>query len=48
MEAFEDLYQLFICNECGGIIQLLKDSSMQDVNVSCACGRFNWSLIKKS
>lgn len=47
VEAFEDLCQLFLCNECGGYIQLLKDSSMQDVNISCACGGFYWNLIKK-
>ncbi len=47
VEAFEDLCQLFLCNDCGEYIQLLKDSNMQDVSVSCDCGGFNWILTKK-
>lgn len=48
VEAFEDLCQLFICGECGGIIYLLKDNRLQEVNVTCACGNYNWVLKKKN
>ena len=48
VEAFEDLCQLFICGKCGGITRLLKDNSLQDVNVTCGCGSFNWNLQRKN
>ncbi len=48
VEAFEDLCQLFICGECGGIIFVLKDNHLQEVNVTCGCGNFNWNLKKKN
>ncbi len=48
VEAFEDLCQLFICGECGGIIYLSKDNHLQEVNVTCGCGNFNWVLQKKN
>jgi len=48
VEAFEDLCQLFICGECGGIIYLLKDNHLQEVNITCGCGNYNWVLQKKN
>lgn len=48
VEAFEDLCQLFICGECGGIIYLSKDNHLQEVNVTCGCGNYSWVLQKKN
>ena len=47
VDAFNDLYQLFLCSKCGGIKQLLKDSSLRETAVCCNCGDFNWNLLKK-
>jgi len=47
VDAFNDLYQLFLCSNCGGIKQVLKDSSLKETTVICNCGEFNWNLKKK-
>ena len=47
VDAFNDLYQLFLCSNCGGIKHVLKDSSLKDTTVICNCGEFNWNLKKK-
>ncbi len=47
VDAFNDLYQLFLCSNCGGIKHVLKDSSLKETRVICNCGEFNWNLKKK-
>lgn len=46
VEAFQDLFGLFICSNCGGILQLLvqKESKL----VRCGCGKVNWNLSKQA
>lgn len=46
VEAFWNLYQLFICDKCGGMILLLRDKSFIESSVNCNCGDFNWNLLK--
>lgn len=45
--AFEDLFNIFLCDECEGMLHLsLRDGKPETVR--CNCGRVNWNLNKKS
>jgi len=47
VDAFQRLTNLFICDECGSMIFVVKEG-MKDVNLRCLCSNFNWNLITKS
>lgn len=46
VEAFQDLYGLFLCNGCGGMLRVLTDGP-DSVAVRCNCGKVNWNLREK-
>lgn len=46
-EAFRDLYGLFRCSKCGGMLRLAR-TGPTPVSVRCNCGTVNWNLQKKS
>jgi len=46
IEAFQDLYALFFCAKCGGLLHLTKVDNIPQ-NVRCNCGEVNWNLVKK-
>jgi hypothetical protein len=46
VEAFRDLYGLFTCRRCGGILQLATVGTEQ-VALRCNCGKVNWNLRAK-
>lgn len=47
VSAFNDLFSLFQCDNCGDIIHLNKNG-MELEAVRCSCGNFNWNLVKKA
>ncbi len=47
VEAFYDLYRLFVCSKCGGMLQLAS-VERRPAGVRCNCGVVNWNLIAKS
>ena len=46
-EAFQDLFQLFICGKCGSLIQLACVANAP-VAVCCSCGKIDWNLRERS
>lgn len=46
VETFQDLYGLFVCSSCGGVLRLAI-TGMTPVSVRCNCGKVNWNLIEK-
>ncbi|MDG6224104.1 MAG: AAA family ATPase [Candidatus Thermoplasmatota archaeon] len=46
-EAFQDLYYLFSCHSCGGILKITADG-MKQSGVRCNCGSVNWNLISNN
>ena len=46
VEAFQDLYSLFICSNCGGMLSLAT-AGTSPVSVRCKCGKVNWNLTEK-
>jgi hypothetical protein len=46
VEAFRDLFDLFMCPHCCSILQLSKTGSQQPAGVRCKCGE-KWSLTGK-
>ena len=46
VEAFEDLYGLFLCTKCKGILHLTT-KGMTPVAVRCNCGKVDWNLTRK-
>jgi len=44
--AFEDLYSVFVCDNCGGMLHLSLDGNTEEA-VRCKCGSVNWNLNKK-
>lgn len=45
-DSFEDLFNLFLCQSCGGVIRLVKNGMTPEA-IKCNCGHVNWNLIKK-
>ena len=43
VESFQDLYGLFICSTCGGMLYVAS-AGLTPVNVRCNCGKVNWNL----
>jgi hypothetical protein len=46
IEAFHDLYGLFVCTECGSMLSLAT-SGVTSMAVRCNCGKVNWNLMEK-
>ena len=44
-EAFQDLFAIFICTKCNGILHVIQ-KDMVPVGVRCNCGTVNWNLTK--
>jgi hypothetical protein len=47
VEAFQDLFGLFSCSNCGGMLHLSLSGNSPS-NLRCKCGNVNWNLIKKT
>jgi DNA repair exonuclease SbcCD ATPase subunit len=43
VDAFEDLFTIFECDECGGMIHVLMNGYHSEA-VRCNCGSVNWNL----
>jgi len=46
VEAFNDLFHLFICNKCNSLLHLSMRGQKEE-NIRCNCGYVNWNLMKK-
>jgi len=46
VEAFRDLYAVFMCSECGGTLYIAHEGR-DPVALRCSCGRVNWNLAQK-
>jgi len=46
VEAFRDLYNLFVCSQCGGMLRLATVNNKL-ANVRCNCGKVSWNLLEK-
>jgi energy-coupling factor transporter ATP-binding protein EcfA2 len=46
VEAFQDLYALFVCSNCGGMLRLAT-VDRKIASVRCNCGKVNWNLVEK-
>ena len=46
VEAYKNLQNLFLCQNCMGILYLTKANNDPD-NVRCNCGAVNWNLVQK-
>lgn len=46
VQAFQDLYGLFVCSRCGAILRIASEGPTP-VTVRCGCGQVNWSLTSK-
>ncbi len=47
VDAFEDLWQLFLCSNCGHLLKALPEKGNAEV-VKCYCGNATWNLKVKS
>jgi hypothetical protein len=46
VEAFRDLYDLFVCSKCGGMLRLATVDK-KPANVRCDCEKVSWNLLEK-
>ena len=46
VEAFQDLYGLFTCSNCGGMLRVATTGT-KDSAVRCNCGKVSWNLAEK-
>jgi len=46
-EAFRDLFGLFECAVCGGMV-FLAMQGIDPTGLRCKCGKINWNLLKKA
>lgn len=46
VEAFQDLYGLFVCSKCGGMLRLAT-SGTTPMTIRCNCGQVDWNLMEK-
>ena len=46
VEAFQDLYGLFVCSKCGGMLRLAT-SETTPMTIRCNCGQVDWNLTEK-
>lgn len=47
VEAFQDLWDLFRCSECGSVLRVAT-RGLKPIQVYCSCGKVNWNLQKKN
>ncbi len=47
IDAFRDLYGVFVCSKCHGILYLVISEGRQEA-VRCNCPQINWNLVPKS
>lgn len=47
VDAFSDLYALFVCNSCSAMLRLATVNRKPD-SVRCNCGKVNWNLIENA
>lgn len=45
VDAFRDLYYLFICITCGGMLHITTEDG-KVANIRCKCGKVNWNLLE--
>lgn len=45
VEAFQDLFALYVCSDCGSILRLTK-SGYDYSSLRCNCGKVNWNLVE--
>jgi len=46
VETFQDLYGLFTCSQCGGMLRVAT-TGITPSAVRCNCGKVNWNLAEK-
>jgi hypothetical protein len=46
VEAFQDLYGLFTCSNCGSMLRVATTGT-KDSAVRCNCGKVSWNLAEK-
>jgi hypothetical protein len=47
VEAFQDLFGLFRCNNCGTILSITV-LGVSPANLRCHCGQVDWNLVEKN
>lgn len=47
VDAFHDLFDLFYCHKCDGMLNLEKEKTKMK-SLRCPCGEINWNLVIKS
>ncbi len=47
VEAFQDLFNVFVCENCKHIPSLLLSKNREPESVKCYCGKINWNLRLK-
>lgn len=47
VEAFQELFNIFVCKNCGYIPSLLLSKDRKPESVKCNCGGINWNLHLK-
>jgi len=46
VEAFRDLYGVFVCSKCSKLLHLVTANGRQE-SVRCSCTQINWNLVPK-
>lgn len=46
VEAFQDLFGLFVCSNCGAELYLTTKET-EPVSIRCNCGKVDWGLVSK-
>lgn len=46
VEAFQDLFALFVCSKCGGMLHLVISNMIPEA-VRCNCSQVDWNLVEK-
>lgn len=44
VEAFKDLFELFLCSNCGGMVYVIPKKGNAET-VKCKCAAVNWNLV---
>ena len=47
VDAFRDLYDVFTCIKCGGLLHIISGGPKPEA-VRCNCPQVNWNLVAKS
>lgn len=46
VEAFQDLFNIFTCNNCGKLLYVTSQG-IKPISLRCDCGRVNWDFVVK-